>query len=102
MVTKERGRPAMTKTEKSKTLRPMSQAMARRVCYVSTEWSMYSRVYVLHAVWPARSRSFVRMILRDRVVFASYGEALEAQRKIREILTTVPCIEPPSRAKRAA
>lgn len=89
----------MTKPEKGAALRPMSQAMARRVCYISTEWSMYSRVYVLHAVWPARSRSFVRMLLRDRVIFASYGEALEAQRKIREILTTVPCVEPPSRAK---
>lgn len=92
----------MTKLEKGATLRPMSHAEARRVCYVSTEWSIYSRVYVLHAVWPARSRSFVRMILRDRVVFASYGEAMEAQRKIREILTTVPCIEPLARAERGA
>ena len=92
----------MTKPEKGVSLRPMSQAVARRVCYVSTEWSMYSRVYVLHVVWPARSRSFVRMLLRDRVIFASYGEALEAQRKIREILTTVPCVEPPSRAKGGA
>lgn len=84
---------------KAPALRPMSKAAATRACAVISRRGAFDVPgYVLRVEWPPGVVPAVAGLFYTRQSFAYYQDAIEAQRKLREILTTIPCVAASPRA----